>query len=139
MLTGITADQVEKMISLLERISESRRARTADGSRVSVDEIADDPQRRELANYLYSLSGEARKELIALMLMGRGDVEHAYDRALETVRKYTAADDQVTYLMTKAFRLAEYLRVGLAAQADISGPPDTLDHSERGKITQDPN
>ena len=115
MLTAITPDQVEEVISLLEQISEARKQRAAAGSRESVDEIADDPQRRKLANCLYSLSGEARKELIALMLMGRGDIEHAYDRALETVRKYTAADDQVTYLMTKAFRLAEYLRIGLAA------------------------
>jgi hypothetical protein len=49
------------------------------------------------------------------MLVGRGDVDHSYERALDTRSKYTSADDQVTYLISKAFRLAEYLRSGLGA------------------------
>jgi hypothetical protein len=67
-----------------------------------------------LTDYLYALSDEARGELIVLMLVGRGDVDHSYERALKTRSKYTTADDQVTYLVS-TFRLAEYLRIGLDA------------------------
>jgi hypothetical protein len=49
------------------------------------------------------------------MLAGRGDVEHAFARALDTRSKYVNADDQVTYLLGKTVRLAEYLRIGLDA------------------------
>jgi hypothetical protein len=48
------------------------------------------------------------------MLIGRGDVKQSYEAAVETRSKYTTADDQVSYLMSKTFRLAEYLRIGLA-------------------------
>ena len=125
MLTAITPQQVEEVISLLERTSEARKARLADGTREYVDEIADDPQRQELVNYLYSLSEGARGELIVLMLRGRGDIQYAYERALETLSKYTAADDQVCYLMAKAHRLAECLRIGLAAAAPLHPVPST--------------
>jgi hypothetical protein len=112
---AITPAQVEELVSLLERLSEARKTRAASGQTQSPDEIIHDPQRRELADYLYALSDEARGELIVLMLIGRGDVDHSYERALETRAKYTTADDQVTYLISKTFRLAEYLRIGLDA------------------------
>jgi hypothetical protein len=112
MLKEITPAQVEEVVSLLERLSEARKARAAAGQTQSFDEIVDDPMRRELTDYLYALSDEARGELIALMLVGRGDVDHSYERALETRSKYTSADDQVAYLISKV-RLAEYLRIGL--------------------------
>ena len=115
MLNAITPVQVEDVISLLERLTEARKARAAEGKTGSLDEIVDDPIRGELANYLYALGDEARGELIALMLVGRGDVELSYERALETRSKYTTADDQVSYLMSKTYRLAEYLRIGLEA------------------------
>jgi hypothetical protein len=79
------------------------------------DEIVEDPRRRQLTDYLYALSDEARKELIALTLLGRGDFNHSYQRALETCSRYTNADDQVIYLMGKTVRLAEYLSTGLGA------------------------
>ena len=66
-----------------------------------------------------SLDGDAhaflysREELIALMLLGRGDFEHSYASAVETCSKYVDPDDQVLYLMGKTVRLAEYLRIGL--------------------------
>ena len=47
------------------------------------------------------------------MLVGRGDVEHAAERAAEICLKYTSADDQVAYLMSKTVRLAEYLKIGM--------------------------
>jgi hypothetical protein len=53
------------------------------------------------------------------MLAGRGDVEHSFERAMETRSRYTNADDQVSYLMGKTFRLAEYLRIGLNAVLKI--------------------
>ena len=111
MLNAITPDQVEEVILLLERMAEARRARA--GKQQSVDEVVNDPCRRELTDYLYGLSDDARKELIALLLLGRGDFEHSYERALETCARYTGADDQVIYLMGKTVRLAEYLRIGL--------------------------
>jgi Protein of unknown function (DUF3775) len=114
-LKSITPAQVEEVIGLLERLSDARKARAAEGQTQSSEEIIHDPLRRELADYLYGLSDDARGELIALMLIGRGDVEHAYERALETSSKYVNPDDQVTYLLTKTVRLSEYLRIGMDA------------------------
>src|SRR4051794_8980558 len=109
----ITRDHVEEVMSYLERVSEARKERAAGRINIALDEIVDDPQRRELGKYLYSLSSEARGELSTLMLVGRGDVKQSYETAVEMGSKYTTPDDQVTYLMSKAFRLAEYLRIGL--------------------------
>ena len=80
-----------------------------------MDEIVDDPRRRQLVDYFYALSDDARKELIALSLLGRGDFDHSAQRAAETCARYTIADDQVLYLMGKTVRLAEYLRIALGA------------------------
>ena len=113
MLKVVTPAQVEEVIILLDRLAEARRARAAQGKRQSAEDIINDPARGALADYLYGLSDAARKELIALMLLGRGDFEHSYLRALETCSKYVDPDDQVIYLMGKTVRLAEYLRVGL--------------------------
>jgi hypothetical protein len=87
----------------------------------TVDEIVDDPRRRQLTDYLYALSDEARKELIALTLLGRGDFDHSHERAVETCARYTSADDQVLYLMGKTVRLAEYLRIALGALSRNAG------------------
>jgi hypothetical protein len=115
MLNAIAPAQVEQVIFLLEQLFEARRARAAEGKTQTSDEIINDPERRQLTDYLYDLSDEARKELIALMLLGRGDFDHSYQNALETCSKYTSADDQVVYLMGKTVRLAEYLSIGLDA------------------------
>jgi Protein of unknown function (DUF3775) len=112
MLTVITPAQVQEVVSLLDQLSQAREAR-AKGSTQSPDEIIHDPQRWKLTDYLYSLSDEARGDLIVLMLVGRGDVEHAAERAAEICLKYTSADDQVAYLMSKTVRLAEYLKIGM--------------------------
>jgi hypothetical protein len=113
MLNSITPAQVQEFIFLLEQLSEARKARAAEGKKQTPDEIVDDPRRRHLTDYLYALSDEARKELIALMLLGRGDFDHSYQRAMETSSRYTNADDQVIYLMGRTVRLAEYLGIGL--------------------------
>ena len=113
MLNAITSAQIQDVILLLERMSDARQARA--GKQQSVDEVVNDPCRRELTDYLYALSDDARKELIALMLLGRGDFDHSYEEALETCSRYTTADDQVVYLMGKTVRLAEYLGIGLDA------------------------
>ncbi len=113
MLNAITPAQIAEMLLLLEQMAEARHARA--GKEQSVDEVVNDPCRRELTDYLYGLNDDARKELIALMLLGRGDFDHSYERALETCSRYTTADDQVIYLMGKTVRLAEYLRIGLDA------------------------
>ncbi len=113
MLNAITPAQVEEVILLLEQLTEARQARA--GKQQTADEIINEPGRRRLTDYLYALSDDARKELIALMLLGRGDFDHSYQRALETCSRYTNADDQVIYLMGKTVRLAEYLRIGLGA------------------------
>jgi len=115
MLDAITPAQVEELISLLEQLFEARKARATEGKKQTPDEIINDPGRRQLTDYLYALSDEARKELIALMLLGRGDFDHSYQNALETCSRYTSADDQVVYLMGKTVRLAEYLSIGLGA------------------------
>jgi hypothetical protein len=114
-LRAITRAQVDEVISLLERLSAARKARAAEDQTQSPDEIIHGPQRRELSDYLYALSDETRGELIVLMLVGRGDVDHSYEKALDTRSKYTSADDQVAYLVSKTVRLAEYLRIGLDA------------------------
>ena len=115
MLRAITRVQVEELIELLDRLSRARKARAAEGRMQSSDGIIHDPLRRELTNHLYALGDEARDELILLMLAGRGDVEHAFTRALDTRSMYVDADDQVAYLLGKTVRLAEYLRIGLDA------------------------
>jgi Protein of unknown function (DUF3775) len=115
MLKAITPVQVEQLIGLLERLSRARQVRAAEDYVQSSDEIIHDPLRRELTKYLYALSEEARDELILLMLAGRGDIEHAFTRALDTRSKYVNGDDQVSYLLGKTVRLAEYLRIGLDA------------------------
>jgi hypothetical protein len=115
MLNALAPSQVEQVISLLDRLLQARAARTAEGKKQTADEIINDPERRQLTDYLYGLSSEARKELIALMLLGRGDFDYSYQNALETCSKYTDADDQVVYLMSKTVRLAEYLGIGLRA------------------------
>jgi len=113
MLSAITPVQVDEVIVLLERLSDARKARAAQGNTQSADDIINEPARRALADYLYGLSDAARRELIALMLLGRGDFEHSYASALETCSKYVDPDDQVLYLMGKTVRLAEYLHIGL--------------------------
>src|SRR6516164_3593152 len=115
MLNALIPSQVGEVITLLDGLAQARTARTAEGRRQTADEIINDPGRRQLTDYLYALTSEARKELIALMLLGRGDFDHSYRTALETCSKYTDADDQVAYLMTKTVRLAEYLGIGLTA------------------------
>jgi len=122
MLKAITPVQVEQLIGLLERLSSARKGRAATGQAQSSEEIMRDPLRRELTKYLYALSDEARDELILLVLSGRGDVEHAFTRALDTRSKYVDADDQVAYLLGKTVRLAEYLRIGLDAVGRRSNP-----------------
>jgi uncharacterized protein DUF3775 len=115
MLNAITTAEVEQVIALLEQFSESRKAVAAEGRKQTPDEIINDPGRKQLTDHFYALSNEARKELIALMLLGRGDFEHSYERAIETCSRYSSDDDQVIYLMGKTVRLAEYLRIGLSA------------------------
>jgi Protein of unknown function (DUF3775) len=115
MLNAITPAEVEQVIFLLEQLSEARKKRASEGKTQTSDEIINDPERRQLTDYLYTLSDEARKELIALMLLGRGDFDHSYQNALATCSRYTSADDQVVYLMGKTVRLAEYLGTGLGA------------------------
>src|SRR6516164_2329794 len=113
MLNAITPGQMEEVLVLLDQLSEARKARAAEGKRATVHEIVDDPRRRQLIDYLYALSDEARKELIALSLLGRGDFDHSAERASKTCARYTSADDPVLYLMGKTVRLAEYLRIAL--------------------------
>jgi hypothetical protein len=133
MLNAITPAQVGEIIALLEQLTAARKVRVAQGRTQTADEIINEPERRRLTDYLYGLSDDARKELIALMLLGRGDFDHSYQSALETCSKYTDADDQVIYLMGKTVRLAEYLNTGLSALKSpalvcraLPGPRDSL-------------
>jgi hypothetical protein len=80
-----------------------------------VDEIVDDPKRHQLSDYLYGLSDEVRQDLVALTLLGRGDFDRDYERAMETCARYSNNDDQVLFLMGKTVRFADYLRIGLEA------------------------
>jgi hypothetical protein len=116
MLMAITTAQLQDVVSLADRLSQARRAT---GHAQSPDEVLRDPERWELTDYLYSLSDEARCDLILLMLVGRGDVKHASERAAEACLKYRSADDQVAYLLSKSIRLAEYLKIGMLALVAI--------------------
>jgi hypothetical protein len=127
MLNAITPAEAEEFIVLLDQMSEARKARAAEGKKQTVDEIVDDPRRRQLTDYLYALSGEARQELIAMTLLGRGDFDHSPERATETCARYTTADDQVLYLMGKTVRLAEYLRIALGALSRNAGAEEQKD------------
>lgn len=127
MLNAITPAEVEEFIVLLDQMSEARNARAAAGKQQTVDEIVDDPRRRQLTDYLYALSDEARKELIVLTLFGRGDFEHSHERAIETCSRYRASDEQVLYLMGKTVRLAEYLRIALGALSHNDGAEERKD------------
>ena len=113
MLDALAPSQVDEVISLLDRLAEATKRRAAEKIALSPDEVIADPQRWQLTDYLYALNDERRGELIALMLVGRGDVQDCYERAVETRYKHTSADDQVSYLMGKTVRLAEYLKIGL--------------------------
>jgi Protein of unknown function (DUF3775) len=84
MLNAITPGQMEEVLVFLDQLSEARKARAAEGKRQTVDEIVDDLRRRRLTDYLYALCDEARKELIALSLLGRGDFDHSAERASKT-------------------------------------------------------
>jgi Protein of unknown function (DUF3775) len=123
-LKAIAPAQLAELIFLLEQLSEARKARAAEGKKQTMDEIVDDPRRRQLTDYLYALSDEARKELIALMLLGRGDFDHSYQRALEACSRYTTADYQVVCLMGKTVRLAEYLSIAFRALSTIAEPEE---------------
>ena len=67
-----------------------------------------------------------------MTLLGRGDFDRDYERAMETCARYSNSDDQVLFLMGKAVRLADYLRIGLEAvernakaeEQKIITPPD---------------
>jgi hypothetical protein len=48
---------------VLDQLSEPRKASATEGKRLTVDEIIDDPRRRQLSDCLYALNDEARKEL----------------------------------------------------------------------------
>jgi Protein of unknown function (DUF3775) len=114
-LNASTPAQVEELVVLLEQLSEVRRTGAAEGRKPTVDEIVDNPKRRQLIDYLYGLSDEVRQDLVALTLLGRGDFNHDYKRATETCARYSNSDDQVLFLMGKSVRLADYLRIGLQA------------------------
>ena len=119
MLNAITPAQLAELIFLLEQLSEARKARAAEGKKQTIDEIVDDPRRRQLTDYLYALTDEARKELIALMLLGHGDFDHSYQKALEACSRYTTADEQVICLLGKTVRLAEYLSIAFGTLSGI--------------------
>ena len=113
MLDALAPSQVDEVISLLDRLAEATKRTAAEKIALSPDEVIADPRRWQLTDYLYALNDEQRGELIALMLVGRGDVQDSYEGAVETRYKHTSADDQVSYLMGRTFRLAEYLKIGL--------------------------
>jgi hypothetical protein len=52
-----------------------------------------------------------RPTLAATILADDCDVDEAAEH--EICLKYTSADDQVAYLMSKTVRLAEYLKIGM--------------------------
>jgi hypothetical protein len=60
MLNAITTAQVEEIIALLDQLSEARKARATEGKQQTVDEIVDDPRRRQLSDYLYALSDDTQ-------------------------------------------------------------------------------
>ena len=75
MLDALAPSQVDEVISLLDRLAEATKRTAAEKIALSPDEVIADPRRWQLTDYLYALNDEQRGELIALMLVGRGDVQ----------------------------------------------------------------
>lgn len=112
LLQALTPAQVEELISLLDSLAEARREKMSEYTVLSREDVLA-PQRKQLTDYAYSLTNEQRSELIVLMLVGCEDLKVSHDVASQVRSKYNDDDAQVSYLMSKTFRLAEYLRAGL--------------------------
>jgi hypothetical protein len=110
MLQALSPEQVQDVISLVNDLRAKNQAREKSGEEPSIEDILYSPERQKLAAYLLNLSMAARTELIALMLLGRGDEFKSYSTALAHSLKYKKdAGGQVLYIFGKTMRLAKYL------------------------------
>src|SRR3979411_2828490 len=122
MLSAITPVQVKEVIRLVEQWSDARKARADEGQKQFPDEIIHDPERRKLTDYLYALSDEGRGELIALMLLGRGDFDHSYESALATQSKYTSAAAWLFHQGGRGFKRGDKPQFQLAPSEALGSP-----------------
>jgi hypothetical protein len=114
MLQALSPEQIQDVISLVNDLRAKNQAREKSGEEPSIEDILYSPERQKLAAYLLNLSVAARTELIALMLLGRGDEFKSYSTALAHSLKYKKdAGGQVLYIFGKTMRLAKYLTDGL--------------------------
>ena len=88
MLQALSPEQVQDVISLVNDLRAKNQAREKSGEEPSIEDILYSPERQKLAAYLLNLSVAARTELIALMLLGRGDEFKSYSTALAHSLKY---------------------------------------------------
>jgi Protein of unknown function (DUF3775) len=92
MLQALSPEQVQDVISLVNDLRAKNQAREKSGEEPSIEDILYSPERQKLAAYLLNLSVAARTELIALMLLGRGDEFKSYSTALAHSLKYLSTN-----------------------------------------------
>jgi hypothetical protein len=110
MLKALSRRDVENVIAVVERRRKAKGLQPFDLG--DVEKLLNDPQVQEFYDTLRALSRDARMELAALMLVGRGDFDGDFARALSFAERKTD-DDLVSYIGGKTARLAQYLRKGL--------------------------
>jgi hypothetical protein len=77
----------------------------------NLEEILNDRSWQKLDNFLSGLSRSERIELIALMLLGRGDTSDTWQDLIKTGEEMPD-DEQVRYISGKSGALDWYLRDG---------------------------
>jgi hypothetical protein len=111
----ITRTLVDAVISLTDKLNKKQKSGITKGSDLTLKEMTKimyDPDRRELVQTLFALNRAARTELVALMLLGRGDFKE-FDAAVAHCCQYTRASNQVSYILGKTAVLSKYLKSGL--------------------------
>lgn len=112
MREGLSRKQAQKVISFSKQLRKRRDDQIISGKGLTIEDVLYEPQRRELAGFLLALNPKARTELIALVLLGRGDFL-SFEEAFDHSANYADAGDQVIYLLDKALSLMAYLTMGI--------------------------
>jgi len=118
MAKHLRTSDIERIIKAAEDYHAVARSKQewSDASEFTPDRVAEiKPKRQALAAAIETLSDGARKELVALMLVGRGDTPDAtFDDYLEQGKSRSKEDD-IAYAIEKSLGLPKYLRDGLKA------------------------
>jgi hypothetical protein len=120
MLKHLTKEQVAAVIEAVEALNKIDQS---DKTSLTKPRKASDelkrwnerlPYRQTLVASIAALSLDARRELIALMWLGRGDDPEATFEQLLTHARSAEDESDVEYVAEKSLGLSQYLRRGLA-------------------------